>query len=191
MILFLLNDISNEITFRSISRSLGIKSETTVKKYVTYASETYLVFIVERYSRKIKTYPSSPKKLYCVDNGLLRIYTDNFIEKNGRLLENMVAVHLKRNQYDFYYYRKVDKTEVDFVLPDQNFAIQVCYVLNDGNERREIKGLMKVSDDLGIDNLLIITKSQEKSLQINGHYINIIPAWKFVIFDLNHFRNNI
>jgi len=51
---FLMSNVSNEITFRSISRNLGVKSENTVKKYMDYLQETYIIFEAERGWKKSK-----------------------------------------------------------------------------------------------------------------------------------------
>lgn len=59
---YLFGNISNEVTYRSISRAVGIKSESTVEKYLEYIKETYLLFEVQRFSYKSKGKSRSPGK---------------------------------------------------------------------------------------------------------------------------------
>ena len=181
LIIFLIENISNEISFRSISRSLNISSETTVRKYTEYISDTYLIFLLERYTKKIKTISINPKKVYCVDNGLI---TANSLENKGRLIENLVAVYLRRNELRIYYYKSKDSKEVDFVIPDLRVGIQVCYELNNENEKREFRGLIRAAIDLSLEKLFIITNYQEEIRVVNGYKILIIPCWKFMLFNV-------
>ena len=181
LILFLIDNISNEITFRSISRSLNIKSETTVRKYTEYICDTYFIIVLERYTRKIKTVSTSPKKVYCIDNGLITV---NTLENKGRLLENIVAIHLKRNELNIYYYKSKDSKEVDFVIPSLKVGIQVCYELNNENEKREFRGLISASIELSLDKLFVVTNYQEETREFNGFKIFIIPCWKFMLFNV-------
>ncbi len=177
---FLLNNVSNEITFRSISRSTGIKSETTVRKYIDYFRETYLMFVLERYTKKIKAFSKSPKKIYCIDNGLVILFAPG---NKGRLLENMVAVHLRRHSVNIYYFRDKDKAEVDFLIPDEQIGIQVYYELDSNNMKREIRGLIRAANQISINKLMIIIYNQEDVITYDNYTINIVPVWKFLLFD--------
>ncbi|MHB8360544.1 MAG: ATP-binding protein, partial [Thermoplasmataceae archaeon] len=114
---FLLANVSNETTYRSLSRNLNLKSENTVKKYIEYLKETYLIFEVKRFDRKLKSIDKNPRKFYCVDNGIVLKNIPNFVTIGGALLENIVAIQLKRRNKEFYYYRHVSNSEVDFIIP--------------------------------------------------------------------------
>ncbi|MHB1662797.1 MAG: ATP-binding protein, partial [Thermoplasmataceae archaeon] len=102
---FLISNVSNEMTYRSLSRNLALKSENTIKKYIGYLQETYLIFEVGRFDPKLKRVGKSPRKVYCIDNGIILRNIPNFNKNEGALLENLVAVQLKRTGREFFYYR--------------------------------------------------------------------------------------
>ncbi len=54
-------------------------------------------------------------------------------------------------------------------------AIQVCYELNDQNQKRETEGLKKIDKFIKADAKTIITYNQEETIED----INIVPFWKF------------
>ncbi|MBI5036198.1 ATP-binding protein, partial [Candidatus Micrarchaeota archaeon] len=137
---FLVANAGNLITYRSITDNFGI-SANTVQKYVEYAEETYLVFTVRAYERRLKLIDKNPKKVYCVDNGIIAKTAPATTERKGAMLENLVALQLKRSGKEFYYYKGKTGSECDFVLPKERQAIQACYELNEGNRKRETKGL--------------------------------------------------
>lgn len=100
------------------------------------------------------------------------------------MLENLVAINLLRkygrNDAVFFYNQAV---EVDFYIPDEAVAIQVCYNLDnsDGTFEREISALLKLSNVLECKKLMVITRDSEQVLEIDHKVIEIIPVWKWLL----------
>ena len=179
---FLIANTANTITYRSIINNFKIKSSNTVQKYIEYAEETYLTFTVHRYEKKLKNFDKNPKKIYCVDNGIIRENAPSINEKKGAMLENIVAVHLKRLGKEFYYYKgKTSSVECDFILPKEKQAIQVCYNLNQNNQERETKGLLEAMDKIKAKQGLILTLDQEQQTTKENKKITIKPAWQWLL----------
>ena len=178
---FLISNAGNLITHRSIMTNLGMKSANTVEKYLSYAQETYLVFEVRKYERKLKKFDKNPKKVYCIDNGIVNRNAPTFIQKLGALLENTVAIHLKRLGYEFYYYKGTGGSEVDFVMPTASLLIQVCYELNENNRKRELRGIISAAKDLGIDKAILLTLDQDEELNQDGFRIRVMPCWLWLL----------
>ena len=105
----------------------------------------------------------------------------NFYKNNGALLENLVAVELKRTGREFYYYRHESNTEVDFVLPVDRELIQVSFELNDQNIEREIRGLERASGEIDANRFLILTMDQEREIFRNGLKIEVKPVWRWLV----------
>ena len=117
-----------------------VKAET-IAEYLAYAEEAWLIFHVENLFAKLAE-RESVKKYYITDNGILNLF---LIDPNTSLLENLVAVTLLRKNCEFYFYRSQD-CEVDFVIPEEKTAIQVCYNLSDDETRdREFSALYSIS----------------------------------------------
>src|SRR3989338_570011 len=179
---FLLANVSNPITYRSIQSNFNIKSANTIQKYTEYAEETYLVFSVQRFEKTLKKFDKNPKKIYCVDNGLILKNTPTILERKGALLENIDAVQLKRIGKEFYYYKnKSSHNEADFVVPDEKTAIQVCYELTDTNKERELKGLTDAMKETKANTGHILTLEQEQEIEYNDKKIPVKPVWQWLI----------
>jgi predicted AAA+ superfamily ATPase len=178
---FLIANAANPITYRSITENFGLKSANTVQKYVGYAEEAYLIFTVPRYGRKIARLDKNPKKVYCVDNGIITRNAPGFAERRGALLENAVAVQLRRLGREFYYFKGRNGAEADFVVPSDGLVIQVCYELNYGNEGRELKGLVEAMEETGAGEGLILTLEQEREFNHQDKMITVKPVWQWLL----------
>jgi len=178
---FLIANISNQISYRSIQHNFNIQSSNTIQKYIEYAEDTYLIFMVHRYEPKLKQFDKNLKKIYCIDNGIILKHTPNILKRQGALLENLVAVHLKRQGKEFYYYRGRTSKECDFVIPNEKEAIQVCAHLHHQNMDREIKGLIEALDTLHGTQGRILTFDQEEQLTTDNKTITIQPVWKWLL----------
>ncbi len=187
---YLISQFSNEITYTKLRNMTSIKNVHTIKNYVDYLSNAYLIFILERYSPKLKKQIIAPKKVYCVDNGIINSVAFRISRDIGRLIENTIAVELIRrksyeNNIEIYYWKDHQQREVDFVIKEgvrTMELIQVTYASGrDEIENREIKSLLKASDELKCKNLKIITWDYEDEIVIDNRKIKCIPLWKWLL----------
>lgn len=178
---FLIANAANPITFRSIKNNFGLQSSNTVQKYVEYAEETYLVFTVQKFEKKIKRFDKNPKKVYCIDSGIITKNTPAVIEKKGAILENIVAIQLKRLGKEFYYYKGKTGAETDFVIPSEKKAIQVCFELNEKNKERELKGLLEAMQEIKATTAVILTLEQGQEITAENKKITVKPAWEWLL----------
>lgn len=162
----------------NVVSSVGKKiSVDTVIDYVKYMEESWLVLPFENISAKLNEKESN-RKYYLIDNGIMNLF---LTDPSTSLLENIVAVNLRR-----YYGREVyfynSQIEVDFYVPNEFLAIQVCYSLQDEETRnREFDALLKMSNHLDVKNLMVITKDEEYEVGYRGKTIRIIPIWKWLL----------
>ncbi len=178
---FLIANASNMMTYNSIVENFRISSPNTVRKYVEYAAEAYLLFEVRRFERRIRKLDKNPRKVYCIDNGIMTRNFPALKEQRGALLENAVAIQLKRLGGEFFYYRNASDWETDFVVPGRREAIQVCYRLDPGNEAREVRGLVEAVRDTKSKSALILTMEQERTMQSRGVSITVKPVWQWLL----------
>ncbi|MGH2639261.1 MAG: ATP-binding protein, partial [Rhabdochlamydiaceae bacterium] len=178
---FLISNSSNMITYRSVAGNFGIKSSVTIEKYISYAAEAYLLFEVRKFERKLKMIDKNPRKVYCVDSGILTKNAPAILEHKGAILENVIAVHLKRLGKEFYYYKNEKGHEADFVIPLDKTVIQVCYELNAGNKEREAEGLLEAAAETNAKEAFIVTLEQEEELRYKNKKINVRPAWRWLL----------
>lgn len=184
---YLISNYSNPLSFNEIAEELSLGSVTTVKKFCEYLAEPYLFFYLPRYNNKLKEMKKAPRKVYVIDNGF--IYTRSFelSSNNGRQLENMVFIELLRRGYDLgkslFYYRTSNDKEVDFVTRDGRKVtslIQVSFDISKAKTReRELDSLIKASEELKCDNLLLITWNQDDTLYYRNKTIQVLSIRKW------------
>jgi len=164
-----------------IVSSTGAKVGTqTIINYLEYAKDAWLINAVQNIAGKLVDKETAPKYYY-TDNGILNLF---LLDGNTSLLENIVAINLLRKygRSDAVYFYN-HGIEVDFYIPDALTAIQVCYNLenNDGTLDREVNALLKISERLECNKLLIITRNTEKQLEEYGQMIDVVPVWKWLL----------
>jgi len=176
--------VTNEVSYSSLHgalNSVGLKvSKDTIIDYIEYAGTAYLLFSVRNYFAKISEREGNPK-YYFGDNGLFNLF---LIDKDPKLLENLIAVELKARYGDEVFFLKSTKTGVDadFYIPDEGTAIQVAYSLDDSSRTREIDNLVKTATEMkNLSRCIIVTMEQEETIEKDGVKIEVIPAYKFLL----------
>lgn len=174
-------NVGVEISYNKIQKLLGLGSHNTVSQFILACEQAYLFFSINKFDYSIKKQSINPKKLYCVDNGLLRLNSFSFSDNLGRYLENLVFMGLKRKYKEIYYYK--NNNECDFIVNHKGkiiMAIQVCYKLNDMNKDREFAGLIEALKEFNLENGTIVTYNQEDEFVIDERKIKLIPAYKWL-----------
>ena len=186
----LVSNPTAKISYNKIKRQFSIKSEHTVKNYVSYLEEAYLVFLLNRFSYKPMEVEKSEKKVYAIDTGLTNNVAVKFSEDYGKIYENIVAIDLLRKKsfnsnLEIYYWKNPLHEEVDFVVKEGlkvKQLIQVCYdIKNIGTKERELKALMKAYKELKCDNLIVITEDKDDIERVGKRTIKYIPLWKWLL----------
>jgi uncharacterized protein len=180
--LYLMSNIGAQISFNNIKKILGLNSVSSVKNYVGYLEESYLLFSLFKYDYSLKKQIINDRKVYGIDSGMIQEVAFSFSKNSGRYLENLVFLELKRRLNEVFYYR--NKFECDFIIRKGTKivqAIQVTDSLNINNKDREIRGLAAALEEHGLSEGLIITSDKEGEESINGKKIKIIPVWKWLL----------
>ena len=179
----LASNMSRLASYNNLAKIIGVSNATTIKNYLEYLQNTYLLFVVNKFDFSVKKQIQNPKKIYFIDLALVRELGFYTSEDNGRLLENLVFLELKRNAKEVYYHKQ--KHECDFLIKEKNKiinAIQVCWSFSDPKTReREINGLMDAMDTYQLDKGLILTESEEEDFIKENHSIEVKPVWRWLI----------
>src|SRR5690606_36890497 len=170
-------------TNSELAEIIGIKNATTVKKYLGFLADSYLVFQTSKYDYSMSKQILNPKKSYFIDNGMVRRVGFSFSDNLGHLLENLIFIELLRRGKEIYYHHKT--TECDFVITEDKSvvsAIQVCYSFSsDKVKKREINGLLEALNTYNLPSGLIITDDTEEEIIIEDKTIQIMAAWKWLL----------
>lgn len=179
---YLFSNFTKDASYHSLKNALGIKSAMSVRSYVRYMEEAYLVFELYNYNRSLKKQYAGTKKFYVADNGMRNAVSLRFSGDWGRMLENLVFLELKRRGSVLYFWR--EKEECDFILEEKGRlveAIQCSCEIGEENRRREISGLVAAMDRWEIGSGTILTYNQEGELQAGkGRRVRLVPAWKWL-----------
>lgn len=161
---------------KSTGTSLG---KQTVINYVNYMTDSYLLFTLQNYAAKLVKKETFPK-YYFMDTGLLGLM---LLDCKSAQLENLVAIELIRRYGVENVYFFESNIEIDFYVPSESLAIQVCMqVLEDIDTReRETRAFTKLSNFIPGAKCMIITNSEESMLYCNGLQIPVIPIWKWLL----------
>ena len=163
----------------SIVSSTGRKISTdAVIDYIGHMKDSWLILPFENLYGKLQD-KGSNRKYYFIDNGLLHLF---LVDANTSLLENMVAISLRRKYGEYCYFWNSKNAEVDFVVPDDNIAIQVSYSMeNPDTAKREIDGLVKLASVQHGEKMVVVTKDEEKTIEQDGYTIELQPLWKWLL----------
>lgn len=186
LVYFLASNAGKLSTNKALASVIGVKNPTTVKNYIEFVENTYLLFQVSRFGFSLKSQLLNPRKTYFVDNALILKLGFNFSENKGRLLENLVFIGLKRRGSEIFYHQ--GKGECDFVLREGfriTQAVQVCDTFaNEITRQREINGLLNAMMAYELNEGLILTSDTEEDVQSGGKLIRILPVWKWLLEEI-------
>ena len=181
---YYLTNISTLQSFNRVRKLLNLSLDT-VERYSTYFTVARLIFFVPKFSFSVREQILNPQKVYCMDTGLRNIMSFKFSEDIGRIVENVVFLNLLFRNKEIYYWRDKQQREVDFVLKsglEIEQLIQVTYASGEEEiEVREKKALIKASEELNCDDMLVITWDYESEEEFKGRRIKFIPLWKWLL----------
>ena len=174
---FLMDNIGNKVSIRSITDSLSSNKtkadHKTIGKYIDYLCRAFAFYRVRRYDIKGKKYLKSEDKYYLSDHSFkyARLGTKNM--DYGHVLENIIAIELLRRGYEIYV-GVIGSKEIDFIAMKQGNKsyIQVSYDISDAKTfEREVTPLLKVGDAYP---KLLIARTYQPEYQHEG--IRIVDA---------------
>ena len=174
--LYMLTNVGKEFSYNNLRKVFSLGSANTVSDYLSWLHDSYLLFFLPRFSYSAKNTQVNARKVYAIDNGLIRANTLSFTEDRGRLLENAAYMFLRGRFNSLFYFR--ENRECDFIVFENRackMVIQVSETLDHDNEQREIEGLLEAMDYFHLSEGYILTRDQEDTLEVKGKVIHVKP----------------
>lgn len=167
-------------------KSLGHKApKPAVSDYLDWFEDAYVLFTVRIFDASLKRANVNPKKIYCVDHGLVTSVSSGILINSGHLLENLVFTALRRTTPDIFYYRTKSGQEVDFVCRRRDgsrMLVQVCESMVDPQtKKREVSALTDAMSELGLRHGTIVTRGETDRISVDAGTIEVTPAWRFLL----------
>lgn len=182
----LLNVSPCVISASDLAGIFNFKSPHTIRNYIAYLKQAYLLIGIKKYSSKSKI-RITQEKIYAVDVAMMNQRENAFAGDNlGWRLETIVLTHLIRKcQYEGWdvYYLKERSGECDFVVCDGGRVlqcIQVSYdISSDKTLKREVNGLLLANRQTKCENLLLLTDHKFDDIEKDGHHISVRPVYEW------------
>lgn len=182
--LLMMSQFACLFSYQNVRRTTGLTGVSTVKNYIEYIQESYLGFLLEPYSHKVKERISLPKKFYAIDLGLLHAVLGIEGTDLGRKLENLIFLELRRRSQEIYFIKEPNY-EVDFVIRKGRKLvklIQVCWNLDDyATQERELSALIRAAKKYKVSDLEVVTYNFENVENIEGFVVKLTPVWKWLL----------
>lgn len=177
---YLMSNPSGMVSFNKLKDQFRLGSVNTIKSYIDYMENSWLVFTLNLYDFSVKRQQIAPKKVYCIDTGLSSTVGFGFSPNTGKLLENLVFLALRRQTKEIYYCVTPGGYEVDFYLPEKRQLIQVARNLeNHATREREIRALRDAATGMKVECALILSDANENEIELDGINVGIrsVTEW--------------
>lgn len=131
---YVVSNATTTLNYSSLAKKINIDAKT-IKEYIGYFEDNFLVHTILAYHTKITEQLKSAKKLYLSDNGFLNLGINRSLN-NGASLENEVFIILNKSCDEVTYIK--ENYEIDFRCGDTLY--QVSYDIEDEKTRaRELR----------------------------------------------------
>ena len=172
--------------YYNLLKSSGQKTgKDTLCEYVSWLEDVNFVKFVQFYDYSIKRRAVNPKKIYCIDTGLITAVAPQFSENKGRYLENAVYLELLRRGKEVFYWKDGAGREVDFLVAQRGKPkqlIQATVSIEDNKvKERELAPLLSAAERFKIDDCLILTGDQRAELSAGRLKIKVRPVWSWLL----------
>ncbi len=150
--------VGKRLTYNKLANILKI-SVDTVRRYLSYFEETYIIYMIGRYGSPNERI-ASPRKVYFGDTGIRNVLTG--FRDTGGLFENVVFLRIKDKNPSYY----IDESiELDFVF-DNN--IVECKYTDEKNKKQD-ELIEKLSEKYNIE-ILDIKVMLKRELGMSWNY---------------------
>lgn len=183
--LFYSTNFTRTYSFNKIKKVIDFSvSLDSIHRFSHYLKDAFLIDFVPRFSYSLKDQMQTGRKVYFVDNGMHNAIAFKFSQDKGKLLENAVFHHLKRQKKEVYYFH--EKQEVDFICKQGLEIVElinVCYNLGDKETLlRETSGLLEAMRYFKLkESKIIIAEGEGKKITAEGFDIQIIPFYQWAL----------
>ena len=179
---FLMSNPASPISFNKLKAQFQLGSVNTIKNYIGYMENSWLLFTLTVYDFSVKRQQIAPKKVYSIDTGLIKAVGFGFSPNTGRLLENLIFLSLRRKTHEIYYFASPGGYEVDFYLPETRQLIQVAQNLKQPATReREIRAIQNAIGSVKVQSALLLTEANGDSFKVDSVPVKIRSAAEWLL----------
>ena len=180
--LYLVSNVGKLFTANRLKGLFEVGSVNTITEYLSHLEDSYLLHFIPKFSYSLRKQMVNPRKVYAIDTGMISVNSGSFTDDNGRKLENLVYLHLRRKSKEIYYF--AEKGECDFVVFSNAVVVevvQVCFDLNPDNLERELNGLVEAMTLFNLGEGKIVTIHQKDRYEKEDRVIEVVPCHEYLL----------
>ncbi|MFA6700916.1 MAG: ATP-binding protein [Thiomicrospira sp.] len=185
----LLESVSSPLSIAKIHnemKSAGFKvGKNSLHDYLAMSEAVYFTLIASKYDPSIVRQSMAEKKGYIIDNGFLTQLSFRYQQDHGKLLENLIAISLRRQNQNLQFIKGSQECDFVFQTDEGMMPLQVAYDLSHPDTlTRELNGLVKAAAFLNVQKGLIITFNETREFEHQNIEVKVLPAWEFLLTEL-------
>lgn len=171
---YVVSNATTTINYASLAKKLSMDPKT-VKEYVDYFEDNFLIRRISRHHTKLAAQINSPKKVYLTDNGFLNLGMSS--ERNqGAMLENVVCNYWQDQEITYL----LENKECDFYAEGKLY--QVSYtIIDEKTRKRELDSLEFFMDELNLRQGYLITYDTNEIVKLGDKTIYINHIEEFLL----------
>lgn len=161
-------------------KALGVANASTVTQWCDWFEDAYLFFFIPKYCDSLRAQLVNPRKVYCVDTGLLQAVSTRLVFNDALRFENLVFLALRCKFREIYYFD--GEGECDFLAVRRHtpaMAVQACVGLETGGLKRELGGVRAAMARFGLREGWIVTLGQTDVYEVPEGTVRVVPFHDF------------
>ncbi|MCK5782428.1 MAG: ATP-binding protein [Flavobacteriales bacterium] len=174
------------LNYSQLSQDVGIRLET-LKTYLWYAEQTFIITIVKPFFSNAKKEITKSPNIYFNDLGMCNFSKSSFNadSNDGFVFQNFVYTILKE-KYEkglskINYWRTKDKAEVDFVVHTENGITPIEVKFSELKNPRVTRSFRSFIKKYSPKMAYVVNLSLDSSIIIEESEVVFIPYWKLKI----------
>lgn len=185
----LLESVSSPLSIAKIHnemKSAGFKvGKNSLHDYLAMSEAVYFTLIASRFDPSIVRQSMAEKKGYIIDNGFLTQLSFRYQQDHDKLLENLIAISLRRQNQSLHFIKGSQECDFVFQTDEGMMPLQVAYDLSHPDTlTRELNGLVKAAAFLNVQKGVIITLNEAREFVHQNIEVKVLPAWQFLLTEL-------
>ncbi len=175
------------INYSQLCNDTGLTLDT-VKNYLWYAEQTFIIDLIKPYYTNAKKELTKSPTVYFNDTGMCYfgqgVYGQSRMQNSGFIFQNFVYTLLKqrfkKGVDKVNYWRTKDKAEVDFVVHQEGKVIPIevkCSQLKKPAITRSYRSFInKYNPEIGY----VVNLTLKEDLKIGETMVHFVPYWKLM-----------
>lgn len=171
------------LNYSQLSQDVGVRLET-LKTYLWYAEQTFIISTVKPYFTNPKKEITKSPNIYFNDLGMCNFSKSSFNgdSNDGMVFQNFVYTILK-SKYEkglskINHWRTKDKAEVDFVVQTENGTTPIEVKFSELKKARVTRSFRSFIKKYSPQKAFVVNLTLEKTIKIEESEVVFIPYYK-------------